>query len=115
MVIPKRHCLSLEQLDPQESVELFELINTCIKVLRANLHPEGFNIGINIGRAGGAGEEHIHVHIVPRWMGDTNFMPLFGEAKIIPEHLNETYEKLWETFAGLSGKERSQQKGGRKK
>lgn len=105
MVVPKRHCVRLEQLTHQESVELFELMSTSIKGLRASLHPDGFNIGMNIGKAGGAGEKHIHVHIVPRWTGDTNFMAIFGEARIIPEYLDETYEKLLEAFAGQSGKE----------
>ncbi|MFN4180858.1 MAG: HIT family hydrolase, partial [Armatimonadota bacterium] len=68
-------------------------------VLRDALKPHGFNIGINLGRCAGAGiEEHIHIHIVPRWNGDTNFMPVIGETKVLPELLSQTYEKLQPLF-----------------
>jgi len=98
MVVPKRHCVDLEELDAAESREVFRLLRASIRVLKDTFHPHGFNIGINLGRAGGAGEEHVHVHIVPRWNGDTNFMPVFGETKIIPEYLNETYPRLHAAF-----------------
>ena len=94
MVVPKRHCLNLEQLDVNETRELFELLKTSMRVLKTSLRPHGFNVGMNIGKSGGAGENHLHLHIVPRWAGDTNFMPVIGETKIIPEYLEKTYQKL---------------------
>jgi ATP adenylyltransferase len=106
MVVPKRHCLDLEQLDDNELKELFSLLKTSIKVLKSILRPHGFNIGINIGKVGGAGENHLHIHIVPRWAGDTNFMPVIGETKIIPEYLEKTYQKLHSAFANLLRKKR---------
>jgi ATP adenylyltransferase len=114
MVIPKRHCLDLEQLDDKEFRELSHLLKASTQILKRSLHPHGFNIGINIGKVGGAGEEHIHFHIVPRWTGDTNFMPVLSETKIIPEYLEETYQKLHSAFKGLLER-RQKSKGGRKK
>ena len=101
MVAPKRHCLNLEQLDGNELRELFELLRTSMRVLKTSLRPHGFNIGMNIGKIGGAGENHLHLHIVPRWAGDTNFMPVIGETKIIPEYLEKTYQKLRSTLMDL--------------
>jgi len=98
MVVPKRHCLNLEQLDNNELRELFDLLKVSVRVLKANFHPHGFNIGMNIGKMGGAGEDHLHLHIVPRWAGDTNFMPVIGRTKIISEYLEKTYEKLCSAF-----------------
>ena len=107
MVVPKRHCLDLGQLEANELREIFELLKASAQVLKASLHPHGFNIGMNIGKIGGAGEDHLHFHIVPRWAGDTNFMPVIGETKIIPEYLEKTYQKLHSTFMGyLRKKER---------
>jgi ATP adenylyltransferase len=94
MIAPKRHYVDLEQLEDHEFQELFHLLKTSIRVLKASLRPQGFNIGMNIGKVGGAGEEHLHIHLVPRWTGDTNFMPIIGETKIISEYLGETYQKL---------------------
>jgi len=101
MVAPKRHCLKLEQLDNNELKELFDLLKASVRVLKASSHPHGFNIGMNIGKMGGAGEGHLHLHIVPRWAGDTNFMPVIGKTKIISEYLEKTYEKLHSAFTGL--------------
>ena len=101
MVVPRRHCLNVEELDHNELKELFDLLKISIKVLKASLRPHGFNIGMNIGKVGGAGENHLHLHIVPRWAGDTNFMPVIGETKIIPEYLEETYQKLHSAFMDL--------------
>jgi ATP adenylyltransferase len=114
MVVPKRHCIDLDQLGDEEFQELSYLMKASIQVLKEFLHPQGFNIGMNIGKVGGAGEEHIHFHIVPRWTGDTNFMPVLGETKIIPEYLEKTYQKLHSAFRDLCQRERGQ-KGGRKK
>ncbi len=99
MVIPHRHCKDLESLTPSESKELIELLKLSLRALKVSLHPEGFNIGVNLGKVGGAGETHLHFHIVPRWSGDTNFMPIIGETKIMPEHLSNTYQKLQNAFS----------------
>lgn len=113
MIIPNRHCLDLEGLDENEVNELFYLLKTTTQILKETLHPHGFNIGINIGKVGGAGEDHLHVHIVPRWTGDTNFMPILGETKIIPQYLEETYKTLYLGFCNLS-KKRIRRKGVRR-
>ncbi len=95
MVAPYAHVNSVEKLSDQEALDLIHLTNLSLSVLRATVRPEGFNVGMNLGRVSGAGiEAHVHLHIVPRWSGDTNFMPLFAETRIIPEHLRETYRKL---------------------
>lgn len=114
MVVPKRHCIDLDQLNGKESEDLFFLLRASIQVLKKSLQPHGFNIGVNIGAVGGAGEEHVHFHIVPRWMGDTNFMPLLGETKVIPDYLENTYHKLHSAFEDLFLR-RKGRKGGRKK
>jgi ATP adenylyltransferase len=95
MVVPKRHLGSLEQFTTEESHELMDEILLAEKVLQKIYSPQGFNIGANLGRAGGAGiEDHIHFHIVPRWNGDTNFMPAIGEVKVISQDLAETKKRL---------------------
>jgi ATP adenylyltransferase len=114
MVVPKRHCLDMAQLDDRELQELSYLLKVSTQVLKRCLHPHGFNIGMNIGKVGGAGEEHIHFHIIPRWTGDTNFMPVLSETKIVPEYLEETYQKLHSAFRDLFRRERDQ-KGRRKR
>jgi len=95
MIVPKRHVGSLEQITTEESHELMDEILLVEKVLQKIYSPQGFNIGANLGRAGGAGiEDHIHFHIVPRWNGDTNFMPAIGEVKVISQDLAETKKRL---------------------
>jgi ATP adenylyltransferase len=114
MVIPKRHTIDLEHLTPPEFKELFFLLRASILTLKTSLFPQGFNIGINIGEVGGAGEDHIHFHVVPRWKGDTNFMPILGETKVMPEYLENTYQKLHSAFRNHLIKSKSD-KGGPKK
>lgn len=114
MVVPYRHCTDLESLSESESSELLHLLKVSIQVLKSSLSPHGFNIGINVGTAGGAGEDHLHFHIVPRWAGDTNFMPILGETKVVPEYLANTYEKLHAAFVNYQ-KKRARRKGGLKK
>ena len=111
MVVPKRHCLNLEQLHNDELEELFDLLKASVRILKASFHPHGFNIGMNIGKMGGAGEDHLHLHIVPRWAGDTNFMPVIGKTKIISEYLEKTYGKLRSAFTDPVRK-KGVQKGG---
>jgi len=113
MVIPNRHCVDIGELDEREAQGLFDLLRMTTRVLKETLHPQGFNIGINIGKAGGAGEEHLHIHIVPRWTGDTNFMPILGQTKVVPQYLDETYQTLCAGFSGLL-KSRPLRKGGKR-
>jgi ATP adenylyltransferase len=99
MVAPVLHLAGLEDLDQETSIEVFDLTRRSIAALRATEHPDGFNVGINLGRAAGAGiEGHLHQHIVPRWNGDTNFMPVLAGAKTIGEALEETLAKLRAAF-----------------
>lgn len=95
MAAPNRHVASLDELSEGEMVELMALLKQSMLILKKALRPEGFNVGMNMGRVAGAGiEDHIHFHIVPRWNGDTNFMPIFFETRVMPEYLEKTYEKL---------------------
>jgi len=95
MIAPYRHIANLEELTDEELHEHFEIVSRSIKLLRQVFNPGGFNIGINMGKVAGAGiVEHVHTHIVPRWQGDTNFMSVISDARVIPEALAETYKKL---------------------
>jgi ATP adenylyltransferase len=95
MVAPYRHVGRLSDLSGEEACEIMELLGWCEDVLVDAIHPDGFNVGLNIGRCAGAGfPSHIHVHIVPRWEGDTNFMPVISETKVLPETLTDTYDKI---------------------
>ncbi|MHA1264673.1 MAG: HIT family protein [Candidatus Helarchaeota archaeon] len=95
MVSPYKHLSSLEQLEKADRDELFETVANACHNLRKELNPDGFNVGLNIGSVAGAGfAEHLHVHVVPRWNGDTNFMPVIGETKVISEAIQDTYHKL---------------------
>lgn len=95
LVAPYRHIANLEELTDEERYEHFQIVSQSVKVLKQVFHPAGFNIGINVGKVAGAGiDDHFHTHIVPRWQGDTNFMPVISKARVIPEALAETYEKL---------------------
>lgn len=102
MVSPYRHLDCLTQLNEDELVEMGKLIQKSIEILRQSSAPDGFNIGYNIGKSGGAGfDAHIHAHIVPRWTADTNFMATLADTKVIPEHLEETYNRLLPLFQNL--------------
>ena len=95
MIAPYRHVANLDELTDEERREHFEIVSRSIKIVRQVFNPRGFNIGINIGKVAGAGiEDHVHTHIVPRWQGDTNFMPVIADLRVVPEALAETYEKL---------------------
>jgi ATP adenylyltransferase len=99
MVAPHAHKSSLEDLTELETAALMSALRQALKVLRTTLKPEGFNVGANIGRPAGAGiPDHVHVHVVPRWNGDTNFMPVLDDVKVIPEALAQTAEKLRQSF-----------------
>ena len=95
MVVPYHHVDTLEALSAAELADVMALVTLGIRALRAAMRPEGFNIGANIGKVAGAGvEDHVHVHVVPRWTGDTNFMSVLGEVRVIPQALCETYDQL---------------------
>jgi ATP adenylyltransferase len=95
MIAPLRHTGDLTSLDADESLELMQMTQTWIKVLDAAMHPHGYNLGFNLGIAAGAGvADHVHFHIVPRWNGDTNFMSIVGEERVINQSLAEAYALL---------------------
>ncbi len=95
LVAPYRHVAGLDELAEEERNEHFEMVSRVIKVLMQVFDPGGFNIGAKMGRIAGAGiEDHFHTHVVPRWQGDTNFMPVLSDVRVIPEALAETYKKL---------------------
>jgi ATP adenylyltransferase len=95
MVAPFRHTADLESLSPEEQIEIFSLTRLSVSLLRAAYQPDGFNIGMNLGKVAGAGvADHLHMHVVPRWTGDTNFMPIVAETKVLPESLDQTYDRI---------------------
>jgi len=95
MVAPFRHVGKLEELKEEELTELWKISQLCVKALKSGLKPQGINLGMNLGKVSGAGvADHIHLHIVPRWQGDTNFMPILAETKIISVGLANTYKLL---------------------
>lgn len=97
LVAPYRHTAILETLSSDELLEHFELVRSMVLLLKEAMRPDGFNIGLNLGKVAGAGvEDHIHTHIVPRWLGDTNYMPVIAETRVVPEGIAATYSKLKE-------------------
>jgi ATP adenylyltransferase len=95
MIAPYQHVPSLEMLEEETLIEMMLLVSKCLVALRQCMNPQGFNLGVNIGKAAGAGVyDHVHFHIVPRWEGDTNFMPILAETRVIPELLDDTYDQL---------------------
>ncbi len=99
LLVPNAHVASLEDLETNTLTELMTLATRSLAVLRAAYRPDGFNLGANLGQAAGAGiAEHVHLHIVPRWSGDTNFMPIVGETRVLPETLDQTYARLKPLF-----------------
>ncbi len=99
MVIPNKHLAEMEEMEKEILNELMSTVKESVGLLKKAFKPEGFNIGINMGKIAGAGiEEHFHIHIIPRWQGDTNFMPAIAQTKVISESLNETYNKLKEVY-----------------
>ncbi len=100
MIAPYRHVAGLCELSPDEQYELIQEAARSTSLLRETMNSDGFNLGMNQGKAAGAGvEHHLHLHIVPRWNGDTNFMPVVAETKVIPEDLTGTYRKLAPVFS----------------
>jgi ATP adenylyltransferase len=99
LVLPVRHTGDLEDLSAEEDAEIARLLKRCLGALREGEEPHGFNVGLNLGRVAGAGiPDHLHWHVVPRWGGDTNFMPVVGETRVLPQLLRDTYERLKPAF-----------------
>jgi ATP adenylyltransferase len=95
LVVPYREVTAYTDLTPGEQHAMAEAVDRCMRWLNRALGPEGFNVGLNVGRAAGAGvPDHLHMHVVPRWSGDTNFMPATADTKVLPESLSQTYDKL---------------------
>jgi ATP adenylyltransferase len=95
MVVPLQHKPNLEQLDPATRAEMMELTSRATTVLRTIYNTQAFNVGLNIGEAAGAGvKEHVHIHVVPRWNGDTNFMSTLAETRVLPEALADTWLRI---------------------
>ena len=101
LVIPFRHICAIEETNTGEKLEMMELTGMCVRILKKALDPEGFNIGMNLGKVAGAGvDDHLHIHIVPRWLGDTNFATVLGEVRVIPEDIAKTRNTLLPYFLG---------------
>ncbi|MDP6350201.1 MAG: HIT domain-containing protein [Chloroflexota bacterium] len=99
LVVPYRHVGEMLDITPAEFADITGLLQDCVRGLRKVMNPAGFNIGLNLGAAGGAGmPDHLHFHVVPRWEGDTNFMPVVGETKVMPETLEQTKARLVEAW-----------------
>jgi len=103
MIVPYVHAATLEDLNAETLAEMMALTQLSLRVLREAYSPQGFNVGLNIGEAAGAGiAGHVHLHVVPRWNGDTNYMTTTGQTRIIPEWLDQTYEQLRPLFERMS-------------
>jgi ATP adenylyltransferase len=101
MVAPYEHVASIEDVSEETSIEMMLLVRRAVRLLRAVYRPRGLNLGMNIGECAGAGiAGHIHMHVLPRWPGDANFMSVVGETRVMPEAIEETYRKLKEVFSG---------------
>jgi ATP adenylyltransferase len=101
MASPYRHLKHLKDMAPEERVELTDLSIEAVEILKAAVKPDGFNLGFNLGEAAGAGlKDHIHQHIVPRWTGDTNFMPVLSGTRVMPQALADLYDQLYPLFNG---------------
>ena len=102
MVVPYRHTADVTSLSAEELGEMTALVQKSVKALTALMQPHGFNIGMNLGKVAGAGiDQHLHMHVVPRWNGDTNFMPVIGEVRVVSESLASAYSRLkaiWPTI-----------------
>lgn len=111
MIVPYKHTYTIEKLSKAEAADFIELTGKSVTVLKKAFSPDGFNIGMNLMEAAGAGiEAHIHMHIVPRWNGDTSFMPVLFETRVIPESLDDTYSKLLPFFLKISSTPASHKK-----
>ena len=105
MVAPRRHTNDLPGMDAAEHIDLGETLRRALALLQQELHPQGMNVGMNLGAPAGAGvADHLHWHLVPRWVGDTNFMTTVADARVMPQHLLDTWDRLRPVFAGLDAR-----------
>lgn len=103
LLAPKRHGKNLSELSLEEYGDLSEALRRSVEIIRKLLNPGGINLGMNLGKCAGAGiEDHLHWHVVPRWEGDTNFMPVVAETRVMPQHLLDSYDRLQPHFQSLS-------------
>lgn len=103
MIVPFQHVPSIEELDTATLVDLMTTVQLCLRAFQLAMQPHGFNMGINQGKVAGAGiADHVHFHIVPRWNGDTNFMPVLADVKVMPDYLRNTYQQLRRALASLT-------------
>jgi ATP adenylyltransferase len=104
LIAPRRHTASLAELTPQEYDSTMRLVRECVDRLGRAVHARAFNVGMNLGAAAGAGiAEHLHLHVVPRWAGDSNFMPVINDVRVMPQYLDEAWQRLVGAFADLPG------------
>ena len=102
MVVPYKHAGELSSLEPGDYSEMLSICSHAVRIMRERMEADGFNMGLNIGAVAGAGiTDHIHMHLVPRWNGDSNFLPVLGETKCMPEYLEETYDRLAGDFSKI--------------
>lgn len=102
LISPYRHVATIKELKKEEHQEMLELAGESVEIMTRAIEAEGFNCGINLGRAGGAGIlDHVHLHVVPRWVGDTNFLPVMSETRSMPEYLKNTYDRLIGGFKSI--------------
>jgi len=102
LVAPRRHVPDLARLDREEMADLLSYVRLSVDVLIRSSHPDGFNVGLNLGRVAGAGVEgHLHFHIVPRWSGDTNFMTVLDDVRVVPEHIEASFDRLVKDFSAI--------------
>ena len=102
LVAPVRHISGLDELSKSEMAELLATVDRSVQILKQVMKPDGFNVGLNLGKVAGAGvEEHLHFHVVPRWFGDTNALTVFADIRVIPEHIKVTYDNLKPYFNNL--------------
>lgn len=108
LISPLRHLPGLDDLTPEELLDLQLKLRGSLAILKRTMSPDGFNVGLNLGTVAGAGvESHLHYHVVPRWQGDTNFIPVFAEVRVIPEHFRRTYERLAPHFQTLADEDQA--------
>ena len=104
LVVPRRHVAALEELSDEEYAAVTRLLREANQAMKAAMRPDGQNVGFNLGKAAGAGiAEHLHAHVVPRWIGDVNFMPVIGDVRVMPEYLDATWAKLRAAFESIDG------------
>ena len=104
MVAPAKHCNDLADIDVETLCEMMNTVKALMAAMRELYKPHGFNVGFNVGEAAGAGiEEHLHLHVVPRWHADSNMMTVIGDSRVIPEDLDRTFEKMVEALKSIRG------------